>query len=748
MSDVYYPAKNPNPLNTVSGKPPVELYEFQKSYLRGLPAKHIFAADTGCFAKGTRVLMADMSYKNIEDVVAGDLVAVSDPRYWELRPGKVEFQQRTSNKPKPMIQFTYGKDNWDKTTITATYDHPFWDGERYYPLYEFVWRDMAFSQRVQLQLLCEQYGAHFDYAPSRGLSHRDNPTRSEQIWSPYNGNEWRNGESPSSGFRDMVTKPRKPAVHQPQGLQPSQQSSGQSGMGNTETEQPTRVQKRTIEQILESRAISQDETLRRNDIRRLGVVGQSHRQHAYDRLAYQTKTIFGIKPSVHRNPAFGSKDYSAEAVKIQSVVVKKAEPYYALGIAGYSHTYVVETLPVHNTGKTYMSLAHYDKHAYLKPLLILAPASKVNTGDWERELKQYFAGRILPEYNIYSYEKFSRLPSVKKYRLTGEQGIAKQWIASHPLGDYAVIADEVHKAKNPQSGIGKRVFEVSQQAAFFCGLSATPLPNGWIDAANYFKIFGHAKNVTEFKKRYCNIQTYKGFPEIVDYYHQDDLQAKWNRIAKPLKKDQALDLPPLTFVPVTLHSGKDYIQIQKDRIFGGKFLDNPSALMHALRQSLIEPKVKWLDDFLEEVSDNVVVFYNYQSERDAILKMIKQKHKVRQVFRQDGEKHEVPSKDKWSGLRRTITLAQYQSGSTGIELTYAATTVYFSPTYSYSNYEQSIGRTNRNGQTRKMSLYLLCAPTTLEKDVWSALRNKTDFQTTQWLKEKIEASEIKESAVY
>jgi len=28
------------------------------------------------------------------------------------------------------------------------------------------------------------------------------------------------------------------------------------------------------------------------------------------------------------------------------------------------------------TGKTYMALAHYDKHAYLKPLLILAPASK------------------------------------------------------------------------------------------------------------------------------------------------------------------------------------------------------------------------------------------------------------------------------------------------------------------------------------------------------------------------------------
>jgi superfamily II DNA or RNA helicase len=147
--------------------------------------------------------------------------------------------------------------------------------------------------------------------------------------------------------------------------------------------------------------------------------------------------------------------------------------------------------------------------------------------------------------------------------------------------------------------------------------------------------------------------------------------------------------------------------------------------------------VAWLDNFLDGVSDNVVVFYNYQSERQAILNMIKTKYKSRTVFRQDGEKHEIPTKSEWGGLERTITLAQYQSGSTGIELTYAATTVYFSPTYSYSNYEQSIGRTNRNGQTRKMTLFLLCAPTTLEKDVWTALREKRDFQETQWYKEKL-----------
>src|SRR6185369_1936469 len=188
---------------------------------------------------------------------------------------------------------------------------------------------------------------------------------------------------------------------------------------------------------------------------------------------------------------------------------------------------------------------------------------------------------------------------------------------------------EVHKAKNPQSKMGKALFEVATKADFFVGLSATPLPNGWIDAANYYKMFGFVKNITEFKKKYCDIATYKGFPEIRGYYHEAQLQHYWNQIAKPLSKDKALDLPPLTAVPVSLPAGSDYVKVEKERLFGDKFLDNPSALLHALRQSNTEPKVKWLDEFLEGTSDNVVIFYNYTSERDAILSMLKKNHKTR-----------------------------------------------------------------------------------------------------------------------
>lgn len=415
----------------------------------------------------------------------------------------------------------------------------------------------------------------------------------------------------------------------------------------------------------------------------------------------------------------------------------------------YQHEYL-EGLPPKfifaadtGTGKTLMSLAHYDVWSYPRPLLILAPASKVQTGDWEEEIERWYEGRQKPEYEIYSYEKFSRNPSIKRYHKDGFLGVWRDWLARHP-SDFAVIADEVHKGKNPQSGNGKRLFEVATRAKFFVGLSATPMPNGWIDAANYFKIFGYTKGITDFKRRYCRIVDYKGFPEIVEYYRQGELQRLWNNIAKPLSKDAALDLPSVTSIPINLPTGPDYIKVQKDRLFNDKFLDNPAALMHALRQSLIKPKLAWLDEFLEGASGNIVVFYNYVGERERITTLLKQKKfKDRPVFRMDGQKHELPPKSAWEGLSRSITLAQYQSGSQGVEMTYADTIVYFSPTYSYMNYEQSQGRINRNGQTKKMTLYLLRAPSTIERDIWGALKEKRDFQEKQWYEEMLAAAKGK-----
>lgn len=387
------------------------------------------------------------------------------------------------------------------------------------------------------------------------------------------------------------------------------------------------------------------------------------------------------------------------------------------------------------TGKTFMALEHYRRHALGQPLLILAPASKIRTGDWEREIEEYFGKGNEPEYRIYSYERFSRTPSLMAFK-KGKRAIWHEFVPAYGGKQHAVICDEVHRAKNPQSGIGKRVFLAARDASFFVGLSATPLPNGWIDFANYAKIFGFTKHITSFKDRYCDIKTYKGFPEIVGYWHEDELTKQWQSISKRLIKKDALDLPARTFVGVDFKRPTSYIKTILDRHdVDGKMLDTAPALAHALRQTLTAPKLDYLKELLVGTTENIVVFYNYISERDSLLEMLQHKDlKAKTVFRQDGEKHEVPTKADWPKVKNSITLAHYKSGSTGVEMTYATQVVYFSPTYSFTEYLQSIGRVFRNGQSEKTTFYNFRTPSTIEEDIYTVLKTKNDFQIAQWVK--------------
>ena len=384
------------------------------------------------------------------------------------------------------------------------------------------------------------------------------------------------------------------------------------------------------------------------------------------------------------------------------------------------------------TGKTFMALAHYEKHANGQPLLILAPASKVRTKDWEREISEWFEGRVPPHFEVYSYEKFSRNPSAMQFR-NGKRALWHRAAPHYGGTQYAVICDEVHRAKNPQSDIGKAVFQAAKDAKFFVGLSATPLPNGWIDFAGYSKIFGFTKNITEFKNKYVKYATYVDFPKIDGYWREGELAAQWQSISKKLAKKDALDLPSRVFIGTDFKRPTDYVKMILDRKApDGTLLDNAPLLTNALRQTLTSPKLSYVSDILEGTTENVVIFYNYVSEREAILDMLKKKHKGKTIFRQDGDKHELPSKERWAGITNSVTLAHYRSGSTGVEMTYATQVIYFSPTYSYADYVQSIGRVYRNGQTNKTTFYNLRTPETIEADVYDALRNKQDFQVKQW----------------
>lgn len=385
------------------------------------------------------------------------------------------------------------------------------------------------------------------------------------------------------------------------------------------------------------------------------------------------------------------------------------------------------------TGKTLMSLAHWERQKTGRPLLVVAPASKIRTGDWETEATRWF-GLAMPSITYISYESLRLMDNKTRrprhWQFTGARNGGQV---------YDVIADECHALKNPQSKQSKAIYEIKQSGGLFIGLSGTPMPNGWVDFAGYSKLFGFVKGITEFKNIYCNYVDYKGFPELKSYNHIPEMEGQLKQVAFKLDRDQAAELPSRQMIGeqimLTPKASKLYHQMKITRKHPNtdELLDNSSRLLSVLRQSTTDARLDSLLSVVNDTSDNIVIFYNYISERRAILKTLAKTDK--KILRSDGDQHDkLPAAD--ANIRNTILVAHYKSGSTGLNLQWANVTIYFSPTYSYQEFEQSVGRTHRHGQTKKCLYYLFNVRNTVDRDIWQCLREKRDFNEKLWKAEE------------
>ena len=371
------------------------------------------------------------------------------------------------------------------------------------------------------------------------------------------------------------------------------------------------------------------------------------------------------------------------------------------------------------TGKTMMAIHHYLKHNKGEPLLVVAPPAKIKEGGWDDEIKF-----VSSEYNIpIAYETLS-------YGM-----ISKKW---KEYKGYFVVFDECHYIKNPTSQRGKSANQLTKVATHFLLLSGTPASNNIGDMINYYIMFGFTKNKTQFNKKF-GVWEQKFFGQrtvnqVVDYREKDKLLSWYKSFAVSIKKDDVLDLPPIVFQKIRFKASKAYKTIEKDRVYNDIAYDSPPALAHGLREHANrKDKIDYLSMLFESTHDNIVIFYQYTSELEAIKEIKTDKT----IYEVNGKKQNIPQKKDWDNLKDTITLVQYQAGSAGIELQYANLVVYYTPTFSYQDYAQSLGRTHRNGQKKKVTVFKFLTTDSIEENVWGALASKKDFDKKLYIETKL-----------
>ena len=377
-------------------------------------------------------------------------------------------------------------------------------------------------------------------------------------------------------------------------------------------------------------------------------------------------------------------------------------------------------------GKGFISL--FWAHAQHKPkLLVVTTASKRDVkledglNDFEHEADMAFPGWRT---------------SLSSFEVISHQGLAKWWSAhKSDIGHYAIIIDEAAAIKaGTSSQRGRAFLQIAQHTDCWTGYSAT-FGDRWIDYYAYFTATGKVKNKTEFLNKFCQVQTYRGFPEIVGYNNTHILRHWWHEIADKVDSSEAdRQLPPENHKTIYFKAPSGYNKVLKTReTLEGEFIETTGGLASYLRQlCLTKEKLTWIREYVENLGDRVVMFYNFIATGDKVETELHKALPDAKVWRIDGKHHDIPNTENCGP--QDIVLVQWQAGSMGLNLQFISYWVSIEPHYAWSTSEQARGRVRRIGQKAShIDFRYLVAENTIEKDIYKVLKEKGEFDETLWV---------------
>lgn len=377
------------------------------------------------------------------------------------------------------------------------------------------------------------------------------------------------------------------------------------------------------------------------------------------------------------------------------------------------------------SGKTAM-LFNWLAEQHPKKVLICTTASKVKANDFYTEAVKFNGeGWIesLDEYDVVSWHTLHK------------------WYDNHgkDASGWHVVFDELQRCKaGVSSRMGKTFLHITKDCEAWTGYTGTP-GDKWIDFYAYFTAAGLVPNKTYFQRNFCNMASYRGFPEIVSYRNTEQLEEWWKQISTaPDTSQMDKELPRETHQVITLPKPKGYNKVLKTshRLEpdenGETFIDSNMGLAHYLRQLCdTKDKQEWLSDFLSSLSpsSSAVIFYNYRCEAESIQAVCRKTG--RKVWLINGESHDIPTAETIGA--GDVIVAQYLSGGEGLNLQFCQYMVMYSYNYSYSTSIQARGRIRRLGQSKPMIFYYLETKATIEQAIRKCLKEKSDFADEEWL---------------
>jgi SNF2 family DNA or RNA helicase len=167
------------------------------------------------------------------------------------------------------------------------------------------------------------------------------------------------------------------------------------------------------------------------------------------------------------------------------------------------------------------------------------------------------------------------------------------------------------------------------------------------------------------------------------------------------------------------------VKIMRLQQITGGWIKSDEGNLHRLSTAKLRGCRERLED-LFDADERVVVFARFRPEVFAVAKL--------------GDRFKVPTYRLLGGIRReerdearrafqakdgpSLFVAQIQTGGLGITLHSSSQVIFYSVTYALDDYIQACDRVHRIGQKRKVTYQHLVATSTIDIDIYAALRQK------------------------
>ena len=309
------------------------------------------------------------------------------------------------------------------------------------------------------------------------------------------------------------------------------------------------------------------------------------------------------------------------------------------------------------------------------------------------------------------------------------------------------ILDEAHRIKSPSGRASLSFKRLRKFTAYRLALTGTPMPHGPMDIYAQFRfldinIFG--PSYSAFRTKYAVMGGYQN-KQITGFQKLDELERLMSRITFRVGSE-VLDLPPATHVTYHCDLCPEARRVYKDleEDFVAEVRDGIVTAANALvkltrlqqvangvvktdngiEHRIDDAKRKLLADTLEDMGKDepVVVFCRYHLDLDAV-------HDACQSvgfesLELSGRRDELAS---WQGGAGQVLAVQISAGGVGVDLTRARFSIYYSLGFSLGDYDQSLARIHRPGQTRPVEHIHLVARNTVDVKIMRALERRAEI---------------------